>query len=47
LIWADALAVLLELVVDAALMVHVPADAGAVNNPALVMAPHDVDQVTD
>jgi hypothetical protein len=43
---AAAVAVLLELVVDVALIVHVSVATGAVNSPVLLIEPHDVDHVT-
>ena len=47
MIAADAVPVSLESLVDVALIEHVPAVAGAVNSPAVVMLPHEADQVTD
>jgi hypothetical protein len=38
---------MLEFDVDVALIVHVPAVAGAVKRPPLVMLPHEAAQVTD
>lgn len=41
-----AVAVLLELVVEVALIVHVSVATGAVNRPSLLIDPHEVDHVT-